>query len=161
MKILWAKFFKLFNHLIAFTSVHAVLYYLHLSDFCGQIFKNIFFFLDLIVQKLFFNKSHWFQLLSMKNEWIILLFLILVTLYNLSLNHSIMSPVDEGTSFGVRWKLYCYFSPSQLRRENFLRRLSVFLLYFSFSLFSLLRPLLQIKRVWLIENQQNVVTKSP
>ena len=134
MKILSAKFFKLFNHLIVFTSVHAVLYYLPLSDFCGKISENIFFFLDLIVQKLFLNKSHWFQLLATKNEWIILLFLISVTLYNLSLNHSIMSFVGEGTSFRVWWKLYCYFSPSQLKRENFVSP-SAFCLSFIFSVF--------------------------
>ena len=42
-----------------------------LSEFCGQIFGNIFFFLDLLVQKIYFDKNHWFQLLSTKNEWII------------------------------------------------------------------------------------------
>ena len=52
--------------------------------FCGQIFENIFFFLDLLVQKLFFDKNHWFQLLSNNNNWIISLLLISVTLHSLS-----------------------------------------------------------------------------
>ena len=52
--------------------------------FCGQIFENIFFFLDLLVQKLFFDKNHWFQLLSTNNNWIISLLLISVTLHSLS-----------------------------------------------------------------------------
>ena len=40
-------------------------------EFCGQIFENIFFSLDLLVQKIFFDKNHWFQLLSPKNDWTI------------------------------------------------------------------------------------------
>ena len=66
---------------------------LSLSEFCGQIFENIFFFLDLIVQKIFFDKNHCFQLLSTKNDWIISLFLISFTLHSLSVSHSIMSSV--------------------------------------------------------------------
>ena len=60
-------------------------------EFCGQIFENIFFSLDLLVQKLFFDKNHWFQLLSTKNDWIISLFLISITLHSLSVNPAISS----------------------------------------------------------------------
>ena len=45
--------------------------FLSLSEFCGEIFENIFFILDLLVQKIFFDKNHWFQLPSTKNDWII------------------------------------------------------------------------------------------
>ena len=39
--------------------------YLPLSEFCdpcdcGQISENIFFFLNLLMQKIFFDKNHWF-----------------------------------------------------------------------------------------------------
>ena len=64
--------------------------FLSLSEFCGQIFENILFFLDLLVRKIFFRKNDWFQLLSTKNDWIISLFLISVTLHSLSVGHSIM-----------------------------------------------------------------------
>ena len=55
--MLWANFLKLFSNLIAFTYLHTVSHYLPLCEFCGEIFKNILF-LDLLVQKLFFNKNH-------------------------------------------------------------------------------------------------------
>ena len=76
LKILSANFVRLFNHHISFTSPHTVSHYLPLSKFCGQISENIFFFLDLLVQKVFFNKNQWFWLLCTKNEGIISLFLI-------------------------------------------------------------------------------------
>ena len=62
---------------------------------CGQMFKNIFFSLDLLLQKLFYDKNHWFQLLSTKNYEIISLLLISITLHSLSVNHSIVSSVGE------------------------------------------------------------------
>ena len=40
----------------------------------------MFYFLDLLEQKLFFEKNHWFQPLSTKNDWSISLVLILITL---------------------------------------------------------------------------------
>ena len=58
---------------------------------CGQISKNIFFFPNFLMQKIFFDKNHWFQLLSTKNDLIISLLLISITLHSLSLSHSIMS----------------------------------------------------------------------
>ena len=47
--------------------------FLRLSEFfepcdCGQISENIFFYLNLLMQKIFFNKIHWFELLSTKNK---------------------------------------------------------------------------------------------
>ena len=50
---------------------------------CGQISENIFFYLNLLMQKIFFDKIHWFQLLSTKKDWIILLFLISITVHSL------------------------------------------------------------------------------
>ena len=97
--ISWANFVKLFNHL---KSLHKPPCCFTLSTFlsvreffdpcdCGQISENIFFFLNLLVKKIFFDKDHWFQLLSTKNDWIISLFLISITLHSLSLGHSIFS----------------------------------------------------------------------
>ena len=128
-------------------------------EFFGQIFENIFFLLDLLVRKLFFDKNHWFQLLSSKKDLIFSLFLISVTLHSLSVNHSIMS---WRRSFGFLWKLHCYPHQVTLREKIlFLGLLSVFLSFFSFLFSGLLRPLQQICRVWLTQTQQNVLTKSP
>ena len=66
---------------------------LSLSEFCGQIFENIFFFLDFLFQKIFFDRNHRFQLFSTKNDRIISFFLIPITLPSLSVSHSIMSSV--------------------------------------------------------------------
>ena len=64
-----------------------------LSEFChpcdcGQISENIFFFLNLIMQKIFFDKNHWFQFLSTKNDWIISLFLISIAIHSIILHIS-------------------------------------------------------------------------
>ena len=50
-----------------------------LLTFLGQISENIFFFLNLLMQKIFFDKNHWFQL-STKYDWIISLLLISIKL---------------------------------------------------------------------------------
>ena len=101
--------------------------------FCGQIFENIFFFLDLLVQKLFFDKNHWFQLLSTNNNWIISLLLISVTLHSLSASLStISSCLLLAKNFGFRWKLYCYSSPSHFTQKNFV---SWFAFCLSFGVF--------------------------
>ena len=52
---------------------------------CGQISEDIFFFLNPLMQKNFFDKSFWFQLLSTKYNWIS------ITFRSLSLGHSIIS----------------------------------------------------------------------
>ena len=46
----------------------------------SNLWKHLLF-LNLLVQIIFFDKNHWFQLLSTKNDWIISLFLISITLY--------------------------------------------------------------------------------
>ena len=96
-------------------------------DFCGQILENIFFFLNLLVQKIFFDKNpnfSWFQLLSTKDDCIISLCLISVALQSLSFSHFITSSVwnkkQKKTRFGFQWKPYCYSSPSHLTREDFI-----------------------------------------
>ena len=67
--MLWSNFVRLFNHLIAFTSVHTVSHYiLHAQRVCGQIYNENVFFLDLLVQEPFFHNNHWFQLLSIKTR---------------------------------------------------------------------------------------------
>ena len=73
---------------------------------CGQISENIFFYLNLLMQKIFFDKIHWFQLLSTKKDWIILLFLISITVHSLSVSHSIMSSFCwQKTTFEFQWKI--------------------------------------------------------
>ena len=64
-------------------------------EFCGQIFENIFFFLNLLLQKLFFDKNQRFQILSTKTDLIISLFLISITLHSLSVNHSTLPSVGN------------------------------------------------------------------
>ena len=95
-----SKLCQTFNHLL---SLHKPPCCFALSTFlpvsfdcdpscdCGQISENIFFFLNLLMQKIFFDKNHWFQLLSFKNNRIVSLFLISITLHSLSLGHSVMS----------------------------------------------------------------------
>ena len=112
---------KLFNHLIAFTSVHMhcpCCFTLPSShEFFGQIFEKIFFFLDLLVQKLFFDKSHWFQLISDQNDHLIVINLAYITL--------------------IIYQPFHYFLPSHLTRGNFVSR-SVFCLSFVFFIFRIL-----------------------
>ena len=110
--------------------------YLFLSlsvSFVVKSSKIISFFLDLLVHKIFFDKSHGFQILSTTNDWIVSLSLISVTLHSLSISHSIMSSVCKKiTSFGFRWKLYCCSSPSHLTRENFVSRFALCLRFIFF-----------------------------
>ena len=95
----------------------------------------MFFFLEFIVWILFFDKNHWFQLLSTKNDWVISLLLISVTLHSLSFKHSIMSSVGEETSFGFWWKAYCYSSPSPLREKILFLKLIYFYYYYYYYYF--------------------------
>ena len=93
---------------------------------CCQISENIFFFLNLLVQKLFFdNSSLTLQLISatfyLKS---ISLLLITARLLYLSIISSCMSAAGEETSepeisYCLRWKLFCYSSPSHLTPETF------------------------------------------
>ena len=103
---------------------------LSLIEFWSQISENIFF-LDLLVQKVFFDKNHWFQLPSTKNEWIISLFLISITLHSLSVSHSIMSSVCKKEN--KLWpSMKTIFSPSQPMRENFVSRFTLCLSFIFF-----------------------------
>ena len=135
-----------------------------LSEFGGQIFENIFFFLVLLVQKIYFDKNHWFQLLSTKNEWIISLFLISVTLHNLSVSHSIISFVckkKQGLTFNQN--LYCYSSPSHPTWENFvsLFALWLFFVFFVFVFWTIEMTTANVQGLTHPNPQQNVLTKSP
>ena len=129
---------KLFSHLIAFTSLHmrcSFCFTLPSShEFFGQIFEKIFFFLDLLVQKLFFEKSHWFQLISDQNDHLIVINLAYITLTIYQPFHHVFC---WQRSFGFRWKPYCYFLPSHLTRRNFVSR-SAFCLSFVFFIFRVL-----------------------
>ena len=119
---------------MAFRSLHLFALALSLNEFCGQIFENVLFFLDFLVYKIFFDKNHWFQLLTTKNDWFMLLFLISITLHSLSINHFIMYSVCNKTSLGFCWKLYCYTSPSHLTRQNFVSRFALGLLLKGFTI---------------------------
>ena len=99
IKRYYVNFVTFFNHLLSlckppccFTlpTFVSVSFDCDLCD-CGQISENIFFFLNLLMQKIFFDKNQWFQLLSTKSKWIISLFLISIILHSLSLDHFIVS----------------------------------------------------------------------
>ena len=140
--MLWAIFVKPFNHVIVFTSFHAVSHYLpplSLSfEFCGQIFENIFFFLDLLVQQIFFHKNHWSQLFSTKNNSIISLSLISITLHSLSASHSIIPSVCKKKKKGKKKKsklsMKTILLPSlnHLTQENFVSRFALCLSFVFF-----------------------------
>ena len=124
---------------------------------CGQISENIFFFLDLLVQKLFFDKKQLIPApLYLKS---ISLLLASATLLYLSTIPSCMSAVGEETSepetsYCLRWKLFCYSSPSHLTPVTFL---SPFALCICFDLFVFV--------FWLIEittaNLQGLIHSNP
>ena len=65
-------------------------------------------------------------------------------------------------NYYFRWKLYLYSSPSHLTPENLVSPSAFrrpFFCFFSFSLFGLLRPLLQICRVWLTQTHQKTLNQ--
>ena len=72
----------------------------------SNLWKHLLF-LNLLVQIIFFDKNHWFQLLSTKNDWIISLFLISITLYRISLHSIISSFCWQKNNLDFRWKFYC------------------------------------------------------
>ena len=132
-----------------------------ISEIVVKNIRNIFFFLDRLVQKLFLDKNcQRFISVSFYLKSISLL-LISVTLHYLSSIPSCISAVGEETSEPetsccVRWKLYCCFSPSHhLTPENCVSSSSsssafcLSFVFFSFSFIGLLRPLLQICEVLL------------
>ena len=114
--------------------------YLPLSEFCdcGEISENNYFFLNLLKQKIFFDKNHWFQLLSTKIDWIISLFLISTTLH-----HSFIPPCFPSVGKPLIFHKNFIATPQQLTQRKkilFLGLLYVFLWFFSFSFFGLLGP---------------------
>ena len=125
--------------------------------------RKHFLFLDPFMQKLLFDKNHWFQLLSTENYWSISLFLISIILHISQPFHHVCCWQRNKMAFDVvRWKLYCYSSPSHLTQENFVSPSTSFLSFFlsfflPFSFFGLLRSLLQICH----QIHQKVLTKSP
>ena len=110
--------------------------------------ENLFFFLDLFVHKLIFDKNSWFLLLS--------------------LNYSIMYAVGKETSKPetcyclASMKTFLLLLTKSPNTRNFLPLSALCLCFvFSFSFSGLLRPLPQICRVWLTQTPQKVLTKSP
>ena len=73
-----------------------------------------------------------------------------------------VSAVGKETSYALPWKLYCYSSPSHLTQGKFFSLFAFCLSFaFLFSSFGLLRPLLQICRVWFTQTYQKILTNSP
>ena len=133
-------------------------------EFCGQVFKKIFFFLDLLVQKLFFDKNHWFQLLSTNSDWIISLLLISITLHSPSSSLSTIPScllLAKKLWFSMKALLLLLTKSPHARKFCFLVCFLSLFHCFLFLLFDLLRPLQQICWVWLTQTQNNVLTKSP
>ena len=98
-------------------------------EFCGQIFENIFFFLNLLLQKLFFDKNQRFQILSTKTDLIISLFLISITLHSLSVNHSTLPSVgNKALAFDENF-IAATHQVTLREKILFLGLLSIFLLF--------------------------------
>ena len=156
--MLWANFIEHFKHLLAFISFHTVLHYIPLpskSYLWSNLQKHLFFWIFLR-RNSSLTKTTDSQLLSTKSDCSISLFLISITLHIPSCLMLAKKP-----NYGLGSKLYCYSSLSHLPWESFnFQSLFVFLLYFSFSLFSLLRSQQQICRVWLTQTYRKVLTKS-
>ena len=124
-KILWVNFITLFNNLVAFTSLidDTVSDYLPKCQWvCVQKYpKTTSFFWIFLCRNSSLTKTTVPASFYLKS---ISLLLISVTLHYLSTIPSCMSAVGEETSEPetsccVRWKLYCYSSPSHLTPENF------------------------------------------
>ena len=139
-KILLRYYVKLSNHLI---SLHKPPFcftlptLLGLSEFCdpcdyGQISENIFFFLNLLCRKSSSTKASDSSSFLLRLKHLIAL--------NKSQSHYIVFPsaipscLFSGPYFIIstldfRWKLYCYFSPSHLMRENSVSQLTLCLFF--------------------------------
>ena len=140
--------------------------YLPLSEFCdpcdcGQISENIFFFLNLQMLKIIFDENHWFQLLSTKSSWIILLFLISITLHSLSLGHSIMSSFcwqKKNLWLLMKTLLLLLTKSPNARKFCFL---GCSLSFFRFRFLAYWDHYCKFARFDSLETLQNVLTKSP
>ena len=128
---------------------------------CGQIFENMFYFLDLLEQKLFFEKNHWFQLLSTKNDWSISLVLISITLRISQPFHHVCCWRINKLAPSMKTLLLLFAKSPNVRKNCFSVCFLSFFRFFCFCFFGLLRPLLQICWVWLTQTHQKVLTKSP
>ena len=136
LKILWANFIKLFNHLIVFTSLHRPYYF--------KLPSSVSLWSNIRKHLLFSGSSRAETLLSQKQLIAtpfylksISMLLTSATLLYLSTIPSCMSAVGEETSepetsYCLRWKLFCYSSPSYLTPVTFL---SPFALCICFDLF--------------------------
>ena len=123
LKILWANFIKLFNHLIVFTSLHRPYYFKLPSSVSlwSNIRKHLLFSGSsraetLLSQKQLIPTPFYLKSISM--------LLTSATLLYLSTIPSCMSAVGEETSesetsYCLRWKLFRYSSPRHLRGETF------------------------------------------
>ena len=121
-KILWANFIKLSNHLTVFTSLHRPYYFTLNSSVSlrSNIRKNLLFSGSSSTETLLWQKRLIPAPFYLKS---ISLLLISATFFYLSTIPSCMSDVGEETSKPeticcLRWKLFCYSSPSHLTPKN-------------------------------------------
>ena len=106
---------------------------------CCQISENIFFFLNLLVQKLFFDNSSltlWLIPAPFYLKSISLLFIIATLLYLATISSCIFAAGEETSepevSYCDRWKLFSYSSPSHLLPETFPSALCLSLVFLVF-----------------------------
>ena len=164
-----ANFIKLFNHLIVFTNLHRP-YYFTLPSSVGlwsNIQKHLLFSGSSSAETLLWQKQLIPAPFYLKRISLLLISATLISALYLSTIPWFMSAVgketsEPETSYFLWWKLFCYSSPSHLIQETFVSPSALCLSFiFSFPCSDLLRPLLQICRVWLTQTPQKVLTKSP
>ena len=151
--ILLANFIKHFNHLIAFTSVHRPYCFtlpssVSVSEFVVKnIRRHVLFFWMFLYRNSSLTKATDSCSFLLKKYFIV----VNLSHITLSLNHSMMLLEKKlaNQKHAIAFDEIFIATPHQVtKREKmlFLSLLSAFLSFFSFPLFSLLRPLLQISK---------------
>ena len=123
---------------------------------CGQISEDIFFFLNPLMQKNFFDKSCWFQLLSTKYNWIS------VTFRSLSLGHSIISSFCyQKNNLWLSMKKKLLTKSPNARKFCFSACSLTFFCFFRFRFLVYWDPYCKFARFNSLKPLKNVLTKSP
>ena len=122
-----------------------------------------FFWISYCRKSSIFDKNHWFQLLSMKNDWIIALFLISITFHGLCLGDSIMSSfcwLKDILWLSMKTLLLLLTKSPNARKSVSRLALCLSSVFFVFAFW----PLLQICKVWLTQTAyyktRNIGTRS-
>ena len=123
---------------------------------CGQISEDIFFFLNPLMQKNFFDKSCWFQLLSTKYNWIS------ITFRSLSLGHSIISSFCyQKNNLWLSMKKKLLTKSPNARKFCFSACSLTFFCFFRFRFLVYWDPYCKFARFNSLKPLKNVLTKSP